>query len=34
LILRPFRVGEYIDAGGLSGTVHEIGLFATELRTL
>lgn len=34
LVLRPFRVGEYIDAGGLSGTVHEIGLFATELRTL
>jgi small conductance mechanosensitive channel len=34
LVLRPFRVGEYIDAGGLSGTVQEIGLFATELKTL
>ena len=34
LILRPFRVGEYIDAGSLSGTVQEIGLFATELKTL
>lgn len=34
LILRPFRVGEYIDAGGLSGTVQEIGLFATELKTV
>ena len=34
LVLRPFRVGEYIDAGGLSGTVEEIGLFATELKTL
>ncbi len=31
LVLRPFRVGEYIDAGGLSGTVKEIGLFSTEL---
>lgn len=34
LILRPFRIGEHIDAGGISGTVEEIGLFATELRTL
>ncbi|MDF1609668.1 mechanosensitive ion channel [Hoeflea sp. YIM 152468] len=34
LVLRPFRVGEYIDADGISGTVEEIGLFATELKTL
>ncbi|MBB5754592.1 mechanosensitive ion channel family protein [Prosthecomicrobium pneumaticum] len=33
LVLRPFRVGEYIDTGTVSGTVAEIGLFATELRT-
>ncbi len=33
LFLRPFRVGEYIDAGDVSGTIKEIGLFATELRT-
>jgi len=33
LILRPFRVGEYIETGTVSGTVQEIGLFATELRT-
>lgn len=33
LALRPFRVGEYIDAGSVSGTVQEIGLFATELKT-
>jgi small conductance mechanosensitive channel len=33
LILRPFRVGEYIETGSVSGTVREIGLFATELRT-
>lgn len=33
LVLRPFRVGEAIAAGGVSGTVQEIGLFATELRT-
>jgi small conductance mechanosensitive channel len=34
LVLRPFRVGEYIDADGVSGTIEEIGLFATELKTL
>lgn len=33
LVLRPFRVGEYIDTGNISGTIVEIGLFATELRT-
>ncbi|WP_309084027.1 mechanosensitive ion channel domain-containing protein [Chelativorans sp.] len=33
LALKPFRVGEYIDAGGIAGTVEEIGLFATELQT-
>ncbi|SMD07612.1 mechanosensitive ion channel domain-containing protein [Rhizobium sp. RU36D] len=33
LVLRPFRVGEYIDTGGISGTIVEIGLFATELKT-
>jgi len=32
LALKPFRVGEYIDAGGIAGTVEEIGLFATELK--
>jgi small conductance mechanosensitive channel len=33
LVLKPFRVGEYIDAGGIAGTVEEIGLFATELKS-
>jgi small conductance mechanosensitive channel len=33
LFLRPFRVGDYIDAGGTSGTVNEIGLFTTHMRT-
>ena len=31
--LRPFRVGESIDAGSIAGTVREIGLFSTELQT-
>ncbi len=33
LVLRPFRVGEYIDTGSISGIIVEIGLFATELKT-
>ncbi|HEX2147506.1 MAG TPA: mechanosensitive ion channel domain-containing protein [Pseudorhizobium sp.] len=33
LVLRPFRVGEYIDTGSINGIVQDIGLFATELKT-
>ena len=33
LVLRPFKVGDFIDAGGQAGTVVEISLFTTELRT-
>lgn len=33
LFLRPFQVGDYIDAEGLAGTVEEIGLFVTQLTT-
>lgn len=33
LVLRPFRVGHFVQAGGQSGTVREIGLFTTLLIT-
>jgi len=33
LVLRPFTVGEYISVGSIAGTINEIGLFATVLRT-
>jgi small conductance mechanosensitive channel len=33
LILRPFRVGHFISAGGQQGTVREIGLFTTMMIT-
>ncbi|WP_421594706.1 mechanosensitive ion channel family protein [Shinella sp. M27] len=33
LVLRPFRVGEYIETKDVTGTITEVGLFATELRT-
>jgi small conductance mechanosensitive channel len=33
LWLRPFRVGDYIDSGSITGTVKEVGLFSTEIHT-
>ncbi len=33
LFLRPFNVGEYVEAGGIAGTVVEIGLFNTKIKT-
>lgn len=33
LVLRPYRIGEYIEAQGVSGTVANIGLFTTTIHT-
>lgn len=33
IVLRPFKVGDFISAGGVTGTVTEIGLFATAINT-
>jgi small conductance mechanosensitive channel len=33
VILQPFKVGDFISAAGVTGTVEEIGLFATTLNT-
>ncbi len=33
LLFRPFRIGDFVDAGGFSGTVGEIGIFYTVLTT-
>jgi len=33
LVFRPYKVGDYISAGGVSGTVNEIELFTTTLDT-
>jgi small conductance mechanosensitive channel len=33
LVLRPFKVGDFISAGGVTGSVHEIGLFVTTFDT-
>jgi small conductance mechanosensitive channel len=34
LVLRPFRVGEYVEVGAIAGTIEDIGLFATRLRAV
>lgn len=33
LILRPFKVGDFVSIAGVVGTVHELGLFGTTIVT-
>lgn len=33
IVLRPFKVGDFVSVAGVTGTVREIGLFATTLDT-
>jgi small conductance mechanosensitive channel len=33
VVLRPFKVGDFITAGGTTGTVEEVGLFVTRIHT-
>ena len=33
LILRPYKPGDYVDCGGISGTIKQMGLFSTILMT-
>ncbi|EHR69095.1 small-conductance mechanosensitive channel [Burkholderiales bacterium JOSHI_001] len=33
LVLRPIKVGDFVQVGGVTGTVHELGLFGTTLIT-
>ncbi len=33
LFFRPFKVGDFIDAAGTTGTVEEIGVFATTMKS-
>ena len=33
LVLRPFKVGDFVQIGGVLGTVHELGLFGTTVVT-
>ena len=33
IVFRPFRVGDFVEAGGVSGAVEEVQIFTTVLRT-
>jgi small conductance mechanosensitive channel len=33
IVLRPFKVGDFVSAGGVTGTVMEIGLFGSVINT-
>ncbi len=33
LVFRPFKVGDFVDAGGVMGTIEEIDLFTTDMKT-
>ena len=33
IVFRPFNTGDFIDAGGVTGVVENIGIFSTTLRT-
>jgi small conductance mechanosensitive channel len=33
VIFRPFKTGDFVSAGGVTGTVHEIGMFASSIDT-
>lgn len=32
-MFRPFRAGEYVDLGGVAGTVQSVQIFSTTMRT-
>jgi small conductance mechanosensitive channel len=34
MVLRPFKVGDFVTAGGITGDVREIGLFVTAFDTM
>ena len=33
MLLRPFKVGDFVTAGGVTGTIDSIGLFGTTMNT-
>jgi small conductance mechanosensitive channel len=34
LVFRPFKIGDYVEAGGAAGTVMEIGIFSSTLHSV
>ena len=34
ILFRPFKLGDYVDAGGVSGSITKISIFTTEINTV
>ncbi len=34
ILFRPFKLGDYVEAGGVSGSIAKISIFTTEINTL
>jgi len=34
MVLRPFKVGDFVTVGGVTGTIKEVGLFVTAINTM
>lgn len=34
ILFKPFKVGDYVDAGGVSGTISKISVFTTEINSV
>jgi small conductance mechanosensitive channel len=34
IVFRPFKVGDYVEAGGTAGTIEEITIFTTQMKTV
>jgi small conductance mechanosensitive channel len=34
ILFRPFKVGDYVEAGGVSGVISKISIFTTDLNTV
>ena len=33
IVFRPFKAGDFVEAGGISGTVEKISIFSTQMKT-
>lgn len=33
ILFRPYRIGDYVEAGGVAGVIEDVQIFTTELRT-
>ncbi len=34
IVLKPFRAGDYVEGAGVAGSIEEVGMFSTEMKTV